>query len=347
MAFVLDRIEDMKAIYEAARRVYNHGIAASVAVRDLAQKTDARESSLQMYLNIYACMRRGKTYKMGTSESFTQFLLEQILRDEGAEAFELALMAVKGNAEYRESKNNAQPGLRRACMNAIQKSGLSIVYDAIPVNDLTESTEASISEIDLSKLKGSIELPNADYAKTIMEMLEKHQILTAEEISLLTDQTFCSSNFRSSFPMLKAIEPNLTVEEQIKDASGRNRYYGTTYTLLGGLFVFTSQLYGLGSSPTTRDNRTPFLEWVLARFSTAEASIDTRRENETIRTGAFDSWEIIDERTAIKHCDKSFFDYRGSGVPKSICWFFSAENMALAETRGVTLIYNGQQYQGR
>lgn len=63
-------------------------------------------------------------------------------------------------------------------------------------------------------------------------------------------------------------------------------------------------------------------------------------------TGKFDSWEIIDESTAIKHCDKSFFDYRGSGVPKGICWFFGAEDMDLGETRTVKLIYNGVQYQG-
>ena len=92
-----------------------------------------------------------------------------------------------------------------------------------------------------------------------MEMLEKYQVLTVEEVTSLTDQGFCSSTFRSSYPLLKEISPNTTVEEQIRDAAGRNRYYSSTYTLLGGTFVFTSQLYGLGSSPTTRDNRTPCL----------------------------------------------------------------------------------------
>ena len=66
----------------------------------------------------------------------------------------------------------------------------------------------------------------------------------------------------------------------------------------------------------------------------------------THQTGQFDSWEIIDEHTAIKHCDKSFFDYRGSGVPKGICWFFGAEDMDLSESRAVKLIFNGVQYHG-
>ncbi len=68
--------------------------------------------------------------------------------------------------------------------------------------------------------------------------------------------------------------------------------------------------------------------------------------HKSVITGKFDSWEIVDENTAIKHCDKSFFEYRGSGVPKGICWFFDAEEMGLGETRNVKVIYNGVQYQG-
>ena len=64
------------------------------------------------------------------------------------------------------------------------------------------------------------------------------------------------------------------------------------------------------------------------------------------KVGQFDSWEIIDENTAIKHCDKSFFEYRGSGVPKGICWFFGADDMEIGETKIIKLIYNGTQYQG-
>ena len=67
---------------------------------------------------------------------------------------------------------------------------------------------------------------------------------------------------------------------------------------------------------------------------------------EVHQMGTFDSWEIIDENTAIKHCDKSFFDYRGSGIPKGVCWFFKAEDMELGETRTVKLVFNGTTFQG-
>ena len=63
--------------------------------------------------------------------------------------------------------------------------------------------------------------------------------------------------------------------------------------------------------------------------------------------GKFDSWEIVDETTAIKICDKSFFEYNGSGVPKEICWFFDAENLSSGETKAIKLVFNGQEYTGK
>lgn len=63
--------------------------------------------------------------------------------------------------------------------------------------------------------------------------------------------------------------------------------------------------------------------------------------------GVFDSWEILNETTAVKTCDKSFFDYNGSGVPKGICWFFDADNLRSGENRQLTLHYNDNTYVAR
>lgn len=65
------------------------------------------------------------------------------------------------------------------------------------------------------------------------------------------------------------------------------------------------------------------------------------------KTGIFGSWEIIDKNTAVKHCDKSFFDYNGSGVPKEICWFFGAEDLEQGAKIQISLIYGGKQFNGR
>ena len=61
-------------------------------------------------------------------------------------------------------------------------------------------------------------------------------------------------------------------------------------------------------------------------------------------TGKFYSWEIVNDITAIKNCDKSFFQHRGSGVPIEIRWFFDSENMQNGEQRPLILIYKNNEY---
>ena len=61
-------------------------------------------------------------------------------------------------------------------------------------------------------------------------------------------------------------------------------------------------------------------------------------------TGKFYSWEIIDNITAIKNCDKSFFQHRGSGVPREIRWFFDSENLQNGEQKPLILIYENNEY---
>ena len=178
MAFVLDRVDDMRIIYETAKRVYTRELTIDTAVKELSRQIGAKTSSLQMYLNIYACMRKGKVYKMGTSEGFTRYLLESILKDEGEDAFMLALSAAKSNSIYRESVNNAQPGIKKACLDAIASSGLAIDYEDIAIdvslsqqpaskstksgNDLTNNAE--MSKADREKLISCIQLPNSEFA---------------------------------------------------------------------------------------------------------------------------------------------------------------------------------------
>ena len=66
-----------------------------------------------------------------------------------------------------------------------------------------------------------------------------------------------------------------------------------------------------------------------------------RKDN---RIGSFDSWDIVNELTAVKHCDKSFFDYNGSGVPKEICWFFEADHLDLGQVIRWELKYQERIY---
>lgn len=65
------------------------------------------------------------------------------------------------------------------------------------------------------------------------------------------------------------------------------------------------------------------------------------------RFGKFDSWTIVDDNTAIKKCDKSFYDYNGSGVPKGVCWFFDVEDLGIGQIHRIELYYEDKRYQGQ
>lgn len=144
MSKALVDLAEMQTIYDTAKDVYEGKYAAKYALLSLKGKVTGTESSLKMYFNIYSCMRNGKCYKMGTSESFTRFLLVSIFRDFGVEALKNALSAAKGNSVYRESVNNAQPGIERACRNAISDCGVEIEYEEIPTAMISTSSAVEI-----------------------------------------------------------------------------------------------------------------------------------------------------------------------------------------------------------
>ena len=65
------------------------------------------------------------------------------------------------------------------------------------------------------------------------------------------------------------------------------------------------------------------------------------------KMGKFDSWEIIDDTTAIKTCDKSFFDHKSTGVPKEIRWFFNADELNPGENRIIKFVFGGKDYSAK
>ena len=341
-----------------------------------------------------------------------------------------------------------------------------------------------ISQNEKNALLDSINQNNALFAKTIMSLCEKYQILNPDDLSILCDRKKSRQLFLCDYAYLKKIDVSKDFSAQIKSADGRNRYYGDKYKLSGDIYVITSQLYGFGSNATHNDNRTPFYNWILKKFGVAiEVNVDDnlkrfkqlleifvkqlrinndilpgekvygqgyrdmpkirniykdcrefdgyilelalqagfhsydasnyvhlreswvnivpifeelpdgrhdvsglqvvdkpdnkvktsypaktvtelglfdgKAPNETLeaffndfktqidlflKIGKFDSWEIIDENTAIKTCDKSFFEYNSSGVPKGICWFFDAEDIPNSESQRIVLMFNDNAY---
>jgi len=59
------------------------------------------------------------------------------------------------------------------------------------------------------------------------------------------------------------------------------------------------------------------------------------------------SWTVLDDNTAIKHTDLSFFKNHGSGIPIEFRFFFEISDMSPGDNRYITLSFNGKQYKGR
>ena len=131
---------EMQIIYEVSKDIYDGRYAVEYALRFLKSKVKGTPSSLKMYFNIYSCMRKAKCYKMGTSEAFTKFLLNSIYRDAGKEAYINAITAVKGNYAYRESVNNKQPGLIRACQESILECQIDLNLEDIPAASFSSNS---------------------------------------------------------------------------------------------------------------------------------------------------------------------------------------------------------------
>ncbi len=59
------------------------------------------------------------------------------------------------------------------------------------------------------------------------------------------------------------------------------------------------------------------------------------------------SWAILDDVTAIKHTDLSFFKNHGSGIPIEFRYFFEIEAMEPGDNRSITISLEGNEDRGR
>lgn len=63
-----------------------------------------------------------------------------------------------------------------------------------------------------------------------------------------------------------------------------------------------------------------------------------------VSLGKFDSWVIQNDTLAAKETDKSVFDYRESGIPKDVRWYFEADELSMEEKMDITLVYDDVEY---
>lgn len=58
----------------------------------------------------------------------------------------------------------------------------------------------------------------------------------------------------------------------------------------------------------------------------------------------YHSWDVVNNQTVIKNCDKSFFKYKGSGIPFEILGYFNATNFLAGQKKEIHLQFNSHSY---
>ncbi len=175
--------KEMQIIYEISKDVYEGRYAVAYALRSLNGKVKGTQSSLRMYFNIYSCMRKAKCYKMGTSEAFTKFLLNSIYHDTGLDAYINAIIAVKGNYAYRESVNNKQPGLIRACQESIRECHVDLIFDEIPTASISSNSNNDSAKWDIGNDKST----KKEDSEETLNMNDEIRSITEKEYSTKSD----------------------------------------------------------------------------------------------------------------------------------------------------------------
>lgn len=174
----LSNPQEMQMIYEVSKDLYEKKYTIAHALKLLTGNVNATPSSLKMYFNIYHCMRIGKCYKMGTSEAFTKFLLNNIYHDFGKDNYIRALTAVKSNYIYRKSVNNAQPGLIRACIESISECGINLPFENIPIARIIKTR----NNITVKYASPKISAENIINISSIHNPIKKHTPSVAYDI---------------------------------------------------------------------------------------------------------------------------------------------------------------------
>ncbi len=66
--------------------------------------------------------------------------------------------------------------------------------------------------------------------------------------------------------------------------------------------------------------------------------------NELMETGRYFSFEILNDKEAIKYGDKSFFDHHGTGIPQNTYSFWGVDSLIYPHKKDIKLFFEGISY---
>lgn len=309
-----------KTLYEFGKKVYQSEMdLGTAAAKACAQNPEVAVSSARHYITWYSKMRTGEFLTWNSNSDLLLYYARRIAEEEGHDAGRLAIQSAKQFA-----KHIARHELEQDLDMLSSKLGLLMTEE--PWWPSLDEYNPKISKETWIELLNSSDVLGNNIRKMLAAMYAQGGAASCAQLAEQYGKT-------ANHYIMTAIH----AAESVAKATGCPLMQGNENSKLWPVFFVRRN-----------ESKTDRYIWKIRDelyAALTEYGIE-KHLHQSLVTGKFDSWEIIDENTAIKHCDKSFFDYRGSGVPKGICWFFGADDMDLGETRTVRLVYNGVQYQG-
>lgn len=331
--------ELIQALYEHGKTVFDREESLDSAAEAVVSRYSDQiaMSSARFYISLYEDLVTGKGSTWNQNSDLLVYYVEHIYQDRGKQAAEKAFT---GSMRFAKMKSR-QPLIN--ALNAIKteyglepdESGLSNGQSGSSVSDedlwhpSSEEYSPGLTKEKWLELLNNPEIIGPVWGGTLAMFFKEKNGATCTELGKKYGKT---PNFIKSNCTLLAKHIQKETGCPIRKKNGITAYWPILF--LGR----NAEKEDLGSFIW---KLRPELYDALSEFGIEKYL------PEIVKTGIFDSWEILDADTARKACDKSFFDHNGSGVPKEICWFFNADHLDRGETISVAFRYEGKEYTGR
>jgi len=96
----------IEQVYLYAKKYYKNEISIDNAIEYLSKEYNWNKDSAKGYMNVYKNMRNGEQYTWTINGTATEYFLENIFKDNGFDALQIALKSVYSHIEYQD---NIQP----------------------------------------------------------------------------------------------------------------------------------------------------------------------------------------------------------------------------------------------
>ena len=325
-------------LFEYGKKVYNGEMELKDAAQKACQKNpEIAESSARHYILWYSKMRTGEHLTWNSNSDLLLYYAKRIIEEEGLEVGKAAIISAKGFAKH-VSRIELENDLDKLAV----ENGIELDSN-ISVN---KPLSQDVSEWWPSQDEYPLNLTKEDWKKYILNI----EILN-HPVPMRMLKAMMELNGEASCKMLSDLyggHPSVYAGCAMSIGRRVKKHFNLPACMDGNQeryfpFPFLGKYRG-GSEDNYIYRIRPELHEALQEIDLSAISPYYVEEH---KTGKFDSWEIIDETTAVKTCDKSFFEYNGSGVPKEICWFFDADNLSTGETKAIKVVYNGKEYAGK